>query len=84
MQHILSLLFSVLLTGLFLFSKLSTYKDRLNPKYKRVYNFFEALFNPLLKALRSVIKPVVVGQNLSIDVSQVVLFILLLMVMQIF
>lgn len=59
------------------------YKDRLNPKYKSIYSFFETLFTPVLKALRSIIKPVVVGQNLSVDISQVILFVLLLLLLQI-
>ena len=83
MYQIVQLFISILLIGLFLFSKLLPYKDRLNSKYKSIFNFFEALFNPILKGLRQLIKPVVVGQNLSVDVSQVVLFIILLFVMQI-
>ena len=82
MTELIHLLLSILLIGLFLFSKLTPYSDRLNPKYKCIYSFFETLFNPILKALRSIIKPVVVGQNLSVDISQVVLFILLLILTQ--
>lgn len=82
MALLIHLLLSILLIGLFLFSKLMPYKDRLNPKYKSIYNFFETLFNPILKALRSIIKPVFVGQNLSVDISQVVLFVLLLILTQ--
>ena len=82
MTELIHLLLSILLIGLFLFSKLTPYSDRLNPKYKSIYSFFETLFNPILKALRSIIKPVIVGQNLSVDISQVVLFILLLILTQ--
>jgi len=70
----------VLIVGLFLYSKLLPYKDRLNQKYAGVFNFFNKIFTPLLNGLKSLVKPFQVGQGLSVDMSQIVLLILFLII----
>ncbi|MEO7769084.1 MAG: hypothetical protein ABIS01_16755 [Ferruginibacter sp.] len=84
MTLLLQLFLNILLIGLFLFSKLLPYRDRLNPQYKGVFNFFSSIFTPLLNGLKTIIKPFVIGLNLSLDMTQLVLFIGLLLLMQIF
>jgi uncharacterized protein YggT (Ycf19 family) len=84
MLHFLCIIFvNVLLIGLFLYSKLLPYKDRLNPQYKSIFNFFSSLLSPLLNLLKAVCKPFQVGHGLSIDLAQLVLFVLLLLLLQI-
>lgn len=81
---ILVVFLNVLLVGLFLYSKLLPYKDLLNPQYKSIFNFFDTVFNPVLNFLKSVISPFTVGVGLSVDMTQVVLFIVLLVLVNLF
>ena len=70
---------NILIIGLFLYSKLLPYKDRLNKQYKGIFDFFSSIFNPVLNGLRSLVKPFPVGQGLSVDMTQIALLILLLL-----
>jgi len=74
----ISLLASVLILGLFLYFKLLPYHNRLAKKYQGIYKFLEKIFEPLLNLLNRVIKPLQIGQGLSIDLAQIALLILLL------
>ena len=76
---ILKIFLNGLVVGLFLYSKLLPYKDKLNEKYKGVFNFFNRIFTPILNGLKSLVKPFQVGPGLSVDMTQVVLLILLLL-----
>jgi uncharacterized protein YggT (Ycf19 family) len=80
MYFIIYLLLNVLIIGLFLYSKLRPYKDRLDKKYQSVFGFFSKLFDPVLGFLRGRIKPFQVGSGLAVDMSQIILLILLLLV----
>lgn len=77
---LIKLFINILIIGLFLYSKLLPYKDKLNTQYKNVFNFFFSIFNPLLNALKSTVKPFQVGQGLSIDMTQIILLILFLLI----
>lgn len=81
MYFILWSILNLLIIGLFLYSKLLPYKDRLDTRYKGTFEFFSKLFNPILNFLRSVFKPFQVGTGLSVDMSQVVLLIVLLLLL---
>lgn len=81
MYFIIWTLLNILIIGLFLYSKLSPYKDRLDPRFKRTFDFFSKLFNPILNFLRGIIKPFQVGSGLSVDMSQIVLLIVLLLLL---
>ena len=78
MSMILTIIIDVFIVGLFLYSKLLPYKDKLNNQYKGTFTFFSNVFNPVLNFLRSFAKPFPVGQGLSVDMTQVILLILLL------
>jgi len=71
---------NILIVGLFLYSKLLPYKDKLNGQYKGIFNFFDSLFSPLFNFLKKYIKPFQVGQGLFVDLTQILLLILLLVV----
>ncbi|AXY77762.1 hypothetical protein D3H65_28925 [Paraflavitalea soli] len=81
MYFIICMLLNILIIGLFLYSKLLPYKDRLDNRYKGTFDFFSKLFNPMLNFLRGVIKPFQVGSGLAVDMSQIVLLILLLLLL---
>ncbi len=78
---ILKLVLEILIVGLFLYSKLTPYKDRLNVNHKKVYNFFNSIFKPILSFLSRFFKPFTVGVGLSVDMTQIVLLVIMLMLM---
>lgn len=80
MKIILSYIANIFIVGLFLYSKLLPYKDKLNNQYKGIFNFFNAVFSPILNFLKRFIKPFQVGQGLSFDMTQIVLLILFLLI----
>ena len=80
MRIILSYIANVFIVGLFLYSKLLPYKDKLNNRYKGIFNFFNSVFSPVLNFLKRYIKPFEVGQGLSVDMTQIVLLLLLLLI----
>ncbi|NII29660.1 hypothetical protein HB364_31565 [Pseudoflavitalea sp. X16] len=81
LYFIIWILLNILIVGLFLYSKLLPYKDRLDQRYKSTFDFFSKIFNPVLNFLRGVFKPTKVGSGLSVDMSQIVLLIVLLLLM---
>jgi YGGT family len=80
---IVHLLFHFCIVALFLYSKLLPYKDRLSPQYAQYFSYAERLFSPILDFFRSVVKPFEVGTGLSIDMSQILLLIILLFLVNI-
>ena len=78
MRMILPIVLNVFIVGLFLYSKLLPYKDKLNNQYKGVFDFFNSVFTPILNFLKKFVKPFQVGQGLSVDLRQIILLILLL------
>jgi uncharacterized protein YggT (Ycf19 family) len=84
MRIILPILLNVFIIGLFLYSKLLPYKDKLNSQYKGIFNFFNSVFTPVLSFLKRFIKPFQVGQGLSVDLTQLILLILLLTLLNTF
>jgi uncharacterized protein YggT (Ycf19 family) len=83
-MFILKIFIYVLIVGLFLYSKLLPYKDKLNAKYKKIFDFFDAIFYPIFNFLRPMVKPFQVGTGLSVDMTQLVLLIILLLLSTIF
>jgi hypothetical protein len=84
MIKIIPILINILIVGLFLYSKLLPYKDKLNPKYKMVFDFFNSIFSPIFNFLKNLVKPFQVGIGLSVDMSQIVLLIIFLMILNLF
>lgn len=84
MHTILDLFFDFLLVGFFLYLKVGPYRDRLYPRYQSLFRFLHSVFHPLLQGLGSFLKPFRIGYNLSLDLSQLVLFLILLLFTQIF
>lgn len=70
---------NILIVGLFLYSKLLPYEDRLTGQYKQTFNFFKSIFKPVLSVFNG-IKPFQVGTGLSVDMTQIILLIILLVI----
>ena len=84
MSRLMPILLSILIVGLFLYSKLLPYKDKLNPQYKKIFDFFNSIFSPIFNFLKNIVKPFQVGLGLSVDMSQIVLLIIFLMLLNLF
>jgi uncharacterized protein YggT (Ycf19 family) len=83
-MRLIPILINILIVGLFLYSKLLPYKDKLNPQYKNIFDFFNSIFSPIFNFLKNIIKPFQVGLGLAVDMSQIVLLIILLMLLNFF
>jgi len=84
MYLLIKIFINILVIGLFLFSKLLPYKDKLNKQYKGIFNFFNSIFSPILNFLKTYVKPFQVGQGLAVDMTQIILLILFLILSNFF
>ncbi|MBL7727397.1 MAG: hypothetical protein JNM68_06930 [Dinghuibacter sp.] len=84
MFFLIYLFINFLVVALFLYSKLLPYKDRLDNRYLKVFNFCGAIFNPILGFLKGLFKPFTVGRGLQVDMTQVVLLLFLLIILGFF
>lgn len=82
MKLLLYIFVNVLIVGLFLYSKLTPYKDRLTGNYLKTFNFFNAIFNPILAIFRPLARPMQVGNGIAVDLAQIILLIILLVVLK--
>lgn len=80
-MHLIKIFIQILIIGLFLYSKLLPYKDKLNPQYRSIFDFFNSIFSPLFNSLKTIIKPFQVGVGLAVDMTQIVLLIIFLMLL---
>ncbi|AYN05467.1 hypothetical protein EAG11_15910 [Flavobacterium sp. 140616W15] len=78
---LIKLFIQILIIGLFLYSKLLPYKDKLSPQYKKIFDFFNSIFSPIFNFLKTIVKPFQVGIGLSVDMTQIVLLIIFLMLL---
>jgi hypothetical protein len=82
MSIIFYLLINVVIIALFLYSKLTPYKTNLTGRYQTSFLFFERLFQPVLDLLRKIAKPVIVGNGIAVDMSQIILLVLFLIILK--
>jgi hypothetical protein len=82
MKLLLYLLICILIVGLFFFSKLTPYQNRLTGKYLEVFNIFARIFNPIITFLKKIVKPAQVGNGIAVDMSQIILLLLLLIILK--
>jgi hypothetical protein len=80
-MHLIKIFIQILIIGLFLYSKLLPYKDKLNPQYRSIFDFFNSIFSPIFNSLKTIIKPFQVGVGLAVDMTQIVLLIIFLMLL---
>ncbi|GEM55104.1 hypothetical protein B0A58_07600 [Flavobacterium branchiophilum NBRC 15030 = ATCC 35035] len=84
MRTLLHFFIIIVIVGLFLYNKLLPYKEKLNPQYKKVFSFFDAIFSPVFEILKSIFKPVQVGYGLFVDMTQVIVLLILLFLLHLF
>ena len=82
MNLILYVILNLLIVSLFVYSKLTPHKARLEGSYLKTYNFFEKIFEPILNLLRKIAKPLQVGTGLAVDMSQILLLLILLLLLK--
>lgn len=82
MRLLLYIFVNILIVGLFLYSKLTPYKDRLTGSHLKTFNFFDKIFNPVLAIFRPLARPAQVGNGIAVDMSQIILLIILLIVLK--
>lgn len=82
MKLLLFLVVSILIVGLFLYSKLTPYKDRLIGNYRTTFNFFDSIFRPILAIFKPFAPPAQVGIGIAVDMSQIILIVILLIVLK--
>lgn len=80
MSSVFIILANIFIVGLFLHSKLGPHKNKIRNNYKASFNFFDRIFTPALNFLKRHIKPLHVGKGLAVDLSQVILLIFLLLI----
>ncbi|MEM0577137.1 hypothetical protein [Flavobacterium polysaccharolyticum] len=80
-MNIIKIFIQILIVGLFLYSKLLPYKDKLNPQYRSIFDFFNSVFSPIFNSLKTIIQPFQVGVGLAVDMTQVLLLIIFLMLL---
>ena len=78
MNQAIIIIANVMILGLFLYSKLLPYKDKLIHPYKGIFDFFNKIFSPVLDLLKRFISPFQVGRGLAVDMNQVVLLLIFL------
>lgn len=80
-MNIIKIFIQILIVGLFLYSKLLPYKDKLNSQYRSIFDFFNSVYSPIFNFLKTIIKPFQVGVGLAVDMTQIVLLIIFLMLL---
>ncbi|CAA9201662.1 hypothetical protein FLACOL7796_03876 [Flavobacterium collinsii] len=80
-MYFIKIFIQILIVGLFLYSKLLPYKDKLNPQYRSIFDFFNSIFSPLFNSLKTMIKPFQVGAGLAVDMTQILLLVIFLMLL---
>jgi hypothetical protein len=82
MRLLLYIFVNILIVGLFLYSKLTPHKDRLTGNFLKTFNFFDAIFKPVLAIFRPMTPPAQVGNGIAVDMSQIILIIILLIILK--
>ncbi len=81
MGILFSYLLNISIVGLFLYSKLLPFKDKLSPNYRKVFNFFNRVFNPFFKVLKNIFTPYPVGGGVAVDMTQIVFLVFILIIL---
>ena len=75
---LIRILLAFIILCLFLYSKIKPFKSNLSPNLKKFYLYIDFVFDKIFNFMGKFLKPVVIGTNLSIDISQIILLIILL------
>lgn len=83
-QIIVKLFIALFILGLFFYEKTKSIKAQLFPKFLNIVLKLESFYNPIFKFSNLIIKPIKIGQNIMIDISQILLISVLLIILIIF
>jgi hypothetical protein len=78
-KMIFKIIIGLLTLGLFLYRQLKPYKNILYPKYQKQFTYLEYIFDWLFKIFK--LKPVQLGNKLSIDVTSLLLLIIFIILL---
>jgi hypothetical protein len=78
-KMIIKIIVGLLIFGLFLYRQLKPYKNILYPKYQKWFTYIEYIFDWLFKIFK--LKPVKLGNTLSIDVTSLLLLIIFIILL---
>lgn len=81
MKSLFIVVLNAFIIGLFLYSKLLPHKANLDSKYNRIFSFFNNVFSPVMIFLNKYIKPFQVGRGLSVDMTQIILLVFFLLLL---
>jgi hypothetical protein len=76
-----NLLVLFLILAFHFYEKSLPHKDKLNIKLKRIFNYCDKFFTPVLKTINAIVKPINVGINLQFSLGSSILILLLLLIM---
>jgi hypothetical protein len=79
MKYFFILLIDAALLGLYLYSKLSPIKDRLDAKHRGWYNTADGIFGWAARGLAKTFKPYKLGDGVYMDMGQFMTFCILLL-----
>jgi len=82
LRTIVPLLLMAMIVGLFIYSKLKIYESQLDSRFYKAFNIIKKVIEPILELIRRVVKPYRVGPNISLDLSQLILLLALLLVLK--
>lgn len=77
----LKTLISLFIIALFVYMRLSPYKDKLNQRPLKVYNSLDSCIRPISSIIGKMCKPRQIGVGLYIDISSIILLLILLLIL---
>lgn len=78
MTILLKILLDVILITLVVYAKVSPFRDQLSSENKNRYQFVDKIISPLSMRINNLIKPMAIGNGISLDLSHIVLIVILL------
>jgi len=75
---LIKILLSLCILLIFFYEKINIYSDRLHPKPKYLFEIINILLSPIYMLINQFIKPLKVGNNLSISIAPFIIFLILL------
>jgi len=83
MKTLINILLDFFIIGLFLYSKVYSYRDKLDKNKRKVFEVVILILCivPLHNLLKKIFKPVQVGQGFFIDIAQFILLLLFLLLL---
>lgn len=82
MKGIVQIIGVALIVSLFFYDKTKKYEDQLDAGYLKYFRICKSLFDPIMVFINRYIKPVKMGNGISIDVSHIIILLILLLIIR--